>query len=292
MSRKLRWLLAGVILLTTAAIIGWFGVAPLYVRSLIVQALRDSGVDASSFELDSLGVTRATVRDVRLGAEGWLTIGTINLSYTPLSLWRGRLKSIQVDAADWLIRIREGEVDLGPRLDASNSEAAGDLPLDALQLANATVRIDSDGVQSVFDVTASLRRSGWGRFDVHADAGAQHAELSGVTMQQPTFGLDLVVALLDGKRTVVGTFDARVESVAYQEHALKIQRVEAAAPFSIGGGAVGQGSVRTGSISWRDVEIPGISGTLAAPEMNGRKPPVEPMVGFFRGVILLLTTLC
>jgi hypothetical protein len=268
MSRTLRWLLAGVILLATAAIIGWFGVAPMYVRSLIAQTLRDGGVDASSFKLDSLGITRAHVSDVRLGVENWLTIGTIDLTFSPLSLWRGRLKSIHIHQADWRIRIRDGEVDLGPRFGAATKESSEDPPFDELQITNAIVRVEIDGVQSAFDVKASARRTGWGRFDVHADAHAKLAELAGVTVEQPTFGIDLVMASLDGKRTVAGTVDVRAESVAAQEYALKVQRVEAAVPFTMGGGAVDHGSIRTGAISWRDVTMPGISGTLAVPEMR------------------------
>lgn len=270
MSRKFRWLLTGVILLGAAAIIGWFGVAPLYVRSVITQALHDAGVDASSFELSSLGPTQAFVHQVRLGSPQWLSVESIDLTYSPLSLWRGRVKAISLDGVEWHIRVRDGNVDFGPRFGSSSSAATDDLPFDLLDIRNATLRIEQGGQTNSINASASVRRTGIGRFDAQANFAAERIQFNGASAVSPQIGVQLVVASLGANRALEGTIDLTTASLEVSAQELKLQNVATTVPFAMGSSPGRSGRIQTGPITWRGMEMPGIVGNVEMTETRLR----------------------
>jgi hypothetical protein len=259
--RVLRLILAMVL---ASGLIGYFVVAPLLVRHAVKQSLRDIGVDAAAFDLDSVSLTAARFRRLELGAPQWLRADAITVRYSPLSLFRGRVKTIDVTDARWTVRIDKGVLDLG--FDPARIPTTGgglDLPFDHLQVNAAQLALLIDGVPQAMDGAGSIRRTGAGRLACELALSAEKLSYSGFDVLSPrlTARLD-VSALADGHRAVEGQIEFSDASLHSARHQLEIPTLAAVIPVSTHGTTVDDGSIRIGRIVWRGVELPPPAGGL------------------------------
>ena len=102
---------AGVLLLALAGT--WFIVLPLVLQKVVHDALHDAGVrEQVHFNVASATPWGSRLIDVAAGSA--VTIGRVDLNYSPADLWQGRINAIRLTAARIKLDVTDGQIDLKP----------------------------------------------------------------------------------------------------------------------------------------------------------------------------------
>lgn len=151
-------------LLCALVIVLYFTVLPSFVRARIRSGLRTMGVNDSAFELREVTLGGLELVNVDLGRPQWLHIARIDATYSLASLVSGRIKKIEVDDAQWRVRIKDGRIDFGPTLTpGSASTAPMDAAFDQLVIRRATLTIENGGRTWPVPVDGTVTRAAPGK---------------------------------------------------------------------------------------------------------------------------------
>lgn len=134
----------------------YFVALPLLARRIITGLLRDAGITQASFTLGSVSPFGLQARQVVLGESQSMRADTVHVSFSPRSLWRGRLKNVDIHGARINAKVdAEGRFDVGIPLSFGGSGATT-LPLDRVDVRDSTGTIDWNGKHIDFPFTASI----------------------------------------------------------------------------------------------------------------------------------------
>src|SRR5690348_17050522 len=88
-TRKIR-ITAGIALVIL--VVGYFALLPWLAREIIMARLHEAGVANASFSINRVSPFGLTMRHVSLGDTQSFHVDAIHVSFSPRSLWHGRLK--------------------------------------------------------------------------------------------------------------------------------------------------------------------------------------------------------
>lgn len=139
----------------------WFFIAPSAVESLLLRTLAKQGIAHPRLRVTSLTLGALEVRDITLGAEDSLRVDRLCATFGWRSAFERRLETLTIEGLDW--SLGSGERRLRP-FDTLTTESSGAaptaalprLPVDALSLVRAQVRLPSKGPLSQLDVTGTI----------------------------------------------------------------------------------------------------------------------------------------
>ena len=215
--RGSRRYLPGVLLVMFAAGLAAGVVAghaiPGFVERRLLDELAAIGIDDAALTIRRIGWTRAVAGDIRIGANGDLTIGDLGIEYHPGELIAGRLRRVIVIGARLRGTAGPGGVSFGALdvLIAADPAAATALPpINVIELRGAEVTVATP----LGEVTASatgeaITAGGVLRVSADVELRGAHGTIEGRLTAEATPG-DGVDARFDvnGGRLVLGPADA------------------------------------------------------------------------------------
>lgn len=178
--RARRWLRRGLKVGVVAAAVGWLAqsvLLPWLVRDKVTEALAGLGFADSRFEVRSASFWGTRLADLT-AAGGDLRVGTLDVSYRPLSAASGELDVIRIGGAEIRLTIRDGRTNLG--LPASSDRpstntaptADATLPFRRLEVAASSLRVDWDGREFWLPVSGAVENRGNGAAKLKLDSFA------------------------------------------------------------------------------------------------------------------------
>jgi hypothetical protein len=127
--RRARWVIAGVGVLGGALLVGLWMVLPNLIERAAPRLGERFGVPGVSLRVESLRWNGLSLADLRAGAEGEFSVGSVRLAYGPSSLRRGQIELLEI--ADVRLRAVLSETGLSlPPFDAWLAAADGPAPDD------------------------------------------------------------------------------------------------------------------------------------------------------------------
>jgi hypothetical protein len=159
--RNLRRAIVLVLVLLCIASLLYFITLPIYARHRVAAMLRDLGAPDHAFTLETVSLTGLRITDLRAGSVDapWLEAQSINVGYSPASLWRGRIRSIDARRATWRIAVRDDVVDWGFVLKDGTREAGLTLPFDHASLTDGELIIDLEDERLAIPLSGTLNKS-------------------------------------------------------------------------------------------------------------------------------------
>ncbi len=186
MKRLKRWtfrLLLLAILLAVGLLAAWIWVVPGMVERRITAALADAGLPGSSVHIDFVGLDRAFVSDIVIGADARLRARGALVTYDVGGLRNGRINSLQIVGAELNVKVHDGIVDFGDLAKAHGSDDGGefDLPMEKLELVAAEVIAELPGrtVRVPLRGTVTKRGAQSVHVDLSGSMGSRRATIAG-----------------------------------------------------------------------------------------------------------------
>ena len=186
---------------------------PEFVERRLLAELAAIGIDDAALTIRRIGWTRAVAGDVRLGADGDLTIDDLGIEYRPRELIAGRLHRVIVIGARLRGTTGPGGVSFGAldALIAADPAAPTTGPLvDVVELREAVVALATPLGEVMASVTGAVTTDG-GVMRISADVDLRdaHGAIEGRLTAETTPG-DAVDARFDvnGGRLVMGLAEA------------------------------------------------------------------------------------
>jgi hypothetical protein len=190
--RARRWVRRGLEVGVVAIAVGWFVqsvLLPWLIRDKVTDALAGLGFVGAAFEVRSASFWNTRLAGLT-AAGGDLAVGSLDVSYRPLSAASGELDVIRVGGAEVRLTIRNGKVNLGPPAgprDTSSTETtdrtSGDasLPFARLEVASSALRVDWDGREFWLPVSGTVDNRGDGAagLELHSFAFGSPLEIAG-----------------------------------------------------------------------------------------------------------------
>lgn len=215
--KRVRWWVLGLFLLLGLGIAGLVHYLPSLARPVVQSVAADLGLVGLDLQFDDIGWRKASLSNVTAGRGGevpdTLSIGRVDLTYSPVDLWAGRIGTLSLYDLELRGRLIDGAPDfdvLNPLIDRLRAprdpSAAADqtpVPLDRVDLSNGTlflvtpggdVQIGLDGSFEVAAATSALAAGfdvrlsgdlarGGGRVDATSDVDGQVLRLTSVSLE-------------------------------------------------------------------------------------------------------------
>ncbi|MEP0069292.1 YdbH domain-containing protein [Pyruvatibacter sp.] len=215
--RRIRWWVLGLFVVLGLGVAGLVHYLPSLARPIVQSAAADLGLVGLDLQFDEISWRKATLSNVTVvrggEADDTLSVGRVDLTYTPLDLWAGRIGTVSLRDLVLRGRLVDGAPDFGalnPLIDQLT--APGDpstateqtaVPLDRVDLSNATlflttpdgdvevgldgfldVAADTSGLAAGFDVRLSGDlASGGGRIDATSDVDGQILRITSLSLE-------------------------------------------------------------------------------------------------------------
>ncbi len=179
--RRIRWWVLGLFVVLGLGVAGLVHYLPSLARPVVQSAAADIGLAGLDLRFDDIGWRKATLSNVSAGGGGeagdTLSVDRVELTYTPMELWAGRIGTLSLHDLVLRGRLVDGTLDfddLNPLIDRltapgdpSTTTEQASVPLDRVDLSNAKLLLETqDG-----DVQVGLD----GSFEVAQDTSAQAA---------------------------------------------------------------------------------------------------------------------
>ena len=147
MRRVARWLVRIVVIcaiVVAAALALQIGVLPAIVRGAVIERLSDMGLSEADLEVRSCSWSHAELANVNLDKEQSVCLDALAVKYSARSLLRGRLEVVEVTGAQLLLRIRDGQVGLGPlgRLKLEEGNGTGEPPFERIEVRSSAMLVE------------------------------------------------------------------------------------------------------------------------------------------------------
>ena len=141
MGRRIAISLLVILGLLGVAVVGLVIVRVPLLEAVLLRAAESSGVPAPGLTVETVGLTRIEIRDLRVGAEEEITARALTVAYAPDDLIDGRIDGVEVDG----LTLRLDLTGNGPLLGSLQLLLGGETggappPLPPLGLRDATVR--------------------------------------------------------------------------------------------------------------------------------------------------------
>ncbi|GAA6155133.1 hypothetical protein NBRC116588_06060 [Pyruvatibacter sp. HU-CL02332] len=255
--RRIRWWVLGLFLVLALGIAGVVHYLPSLARPIVLSAAADLGLVGLDLQFDEINWRKATLSNVTVGrggeADDTLSVGRIDLTYTPVDLWAGRIGTVSLRDLVLRGRLVDGAPDFGAlnplidRLttpgDPSTATEQTAVPLDRVDLSNGTLFLatpDGDvevGLDGFLDVAADTSAlvsgfdlrlsgdlaSGGGRIDATSDVDGQALRLTSFTLESDHDRLPGKISLSDVNAAMrlgeAGSVDATIAGdLTFVEH--------------------------------------------------------------------------
>ena len=161
--KSVRYILALIILVIIILSIQLV-VLPRIVRHLILSRLAAIGLSEAALEVRSCSLSSAELTNVELGQERCACIGALTADYSLGSLFRGKVNKVQVTGGQFVLRIRNGKIELGElaQISVKSSQQATEAPFDSIELRACTLSIDWPQKQICIPCEGFIRNNGAG----------------------------------------------------------------------------------------------------------------------------------
>ncbi|CDO58867.1 Putative uncharacterized protein ydbH [Candidatus Phaeomarinobacter ectocarpi] len=229
--KRIRWWVLGLFVVLGLGIAGLVHYLPSLARPVVQSAASDLGLVGLDLQFDDIGWRQATLSNVTVGgsdeADDTLSVGRVDLTYTPLELWAGRIGTVSLHDLVLRGRLVDGAPDFGAlnplidRLTAPGDPSAAteqtSVPLDRVDLSNAMLFLETPdgdvqvGLDGSFEVAANtsalaagfdVRLSGdlaggGGRIDATSDVDGQVLRLTSFNLESDHERLPGKISLSD-----------------------------------------------------------------------------------------------
>lgn len=148
-SRYCRWASRILLVLLLSVLVAYW-LVPVLIKRSIESRLRDAGVIGPVVTINHLGLWES--RASLVTGDGLLRVPSLTVTYTPGDLYRGRVRHISVDGAEWHVRVAAEGVSLGGLKPRAADEPSSPLlpiarpPFDSFAVS-ATLVVDAAGRQ-------------------------------------------------------------------------------------------------------------------------------------------------
>ncbi len=139
--------------------------APDLLQRAVLRGLQRAGVVDPAVLVRGVSVGGVQLADL-VGQDGRISIGAIDVRYSPGSLWHGRLEQIDVTGLQWLIVVRDGRLDLALPRPPEPAPPADELAFSRLNLRHCAILVDYEGLVLRIPFRGALSNAGRGRLDV------------------------------------------------------------------------------------------------------------------------------
>ena len=130
--------------------LGWWVVLPRVIERILISQLQSAGFSDVSLQVDHVGLTSASVSEVRL-KNGQIRVASLRVDYHLNKLLAGEIEDVTVDGVYWQIIYDQGKLDLGlppdwlattdESIPTSTATSGIALPLRQAVLEQATVEL-------------------------------------------------------------------------------------------------------------------------------------------------------
>ncbi len=167
--RKRRWpwrTLHGVAYAGLALLLLLHLAAPGVLHHFLLRGLERAGIVDGAVLVQGVNIGRVQLADFA-GQDGRIKVGTIDVRYSPRSLWQGRVEQIDVTGLEWLVVVRDGQIDLAlPEPADPEAPPAEQIGFDRLNLRHSMLLVDYEGMVVRVPVRGSLVHLGGARLGV------------------------------------------------------------------------------------------------------------------------------
>lgn len=115
--RRIRWWVLGLFLVLGLGIAGLVHYLPSLARPVVQSVAADLGLEGLDLRFEHIGWRTATLSDVTVGGgdaeDNALSVGRIDLTYTPMELWAGRIGTVSLQDLVLRGRMVDGAPDFG-----------------------------------------------------------------------------------------------------------------------------------------------------------------------------------
>jgi len=175
--RALRWIKRSSIValvLAVIALVVYVVVLPMVVRHVALGALRDVGLNAPTLEVSNASYDGLQIVNMAEGSDR-LHIGSINVTYRPGEVTKGRVQRIDLDGVQWRVTLGDGKFDIAPfdQLQLKGGGTGdGTLPFEKLRLRSALLIVELHGIEFHIPIEATVTRGEAGAINLAATIGA------------------------------------------------------------------------------------------------------------------------
>lgn len=186
MRRGWKWarrILLGALAATAAGLAAWVAVVPGLVRGIATGELRRMGLGNVALEVRGLSLRHVQMANVAAGEGERLRVGAVGVGFTIGGLLNGRLSVIELTGLEAEVRLRDGQLDLGPLADLGGGEGEGadENPFLQVQLRSSAVLLDLGGRRLRISLQGTATDAGGGRLmlELHLEAEGCTVSLAG-----------------------------------------------------------------------------------------------------------------
>ena len=170
-----RWVGVGVLALVALSLALWVAGAPGMARRMATRQLQAMGLGDVALEIRGVSLGHVQMANVAAGRDR-LRIGAVGVTFRLRDLFRGRLSTIELTGLETEVRLRDGQLDLGP-LAEMGAGGEGENPFTQIQLRSCALLLDLEGQRLRLPVWGTISDLGGGRLRLHLDATVEGAEL-------------------------------------------------------------------------------------------------------------------
>lgn len=152
---------------------GQFVVIPMIIRQQLAAMLAGVGMEGTSYELHRASLWGTELRQISSGTADPMHIDRIEVGYSPVSLWHGRIKTIRIEGFRLVVAQYSGQLEAGPlrsmfsHLAAVPTSTTGtDWPLESIDLISSEMSFGPAEDRIVLPFDANLHRAADGGFSL------------------------------------------------------------------------------------------------------------------------------
>ena len=162
-NKSIRFVLILIVLAVTLSLLQ-IVVLPRVVQHLILSRLAGIGLSEATLKVRSCSWRSAELTDVELDNEQCAGIGALSVEYSLSSLFRGKVNKMLVTGGRLVLRIRDGNIELGElaQISIKSGQQKGKVPFDSIELRACILSIDWPQKQICIPCEGEIRDNGTG----------------------------------------------------------------------------------------------------------------------------------
>jgi|GEM_PF-3381106 len=130
---------------------------PWLVHKALARTLASFGLQQTRFAVRSVSPWQTDLAEIDFGPGGFGRIGSVSVTYSPLSLKNGQVNAVRIRGAEIDLRIRDdGSIDLGTFSMPPSREPAAAWPFDRVELRSSAMMVHYRGKRAWVPLAAAL----------------------------------------------------------------------------------------------------------------------------------------